>query len=564
MITFKKYLIETITINRNVYKDIYDDFINMAKVVRSKGLQKISYKTFPAKRFKIDLTGTTWEHLNALNPTIVVYYTMQRNESYMQNIDPVNKNNRENITNGVGYIVFDLKSPLYTIISIVEHEVSHFLQELEKVYRKGERIKKSLSTKGVKIGGLPSKRYVPTDITEHGQTLINYYDAFIKNEDNIYVRRAINIPAKDEKQALRTARVKLKREDHYGEYTDKYDTIIVKPSTTTASYATSHRVAHTNRPIEYYTDLTTLLRLLQFNYHNNPELKMSKSDYLNTFLKGQYDKLGKFYLLNLCTGVVEKLKNNTGNKQVTRYQVYDKGNNKVMKVVAKDEEGALKKAKKALGAKFSPDMTVREAQNISFYSYMIGKLANKFLNEDYKDVYQDVKKSIMEINASQKSPEELAKEKEKKNTLQAQNLPEGMKVFNFKGPVQIVSIDDWLVGFPDENAEHGKSHTEETESFLQSLGLKERENRNGNYVFNIPRNSKIIDRLFRKCRKYIDIYKDDKSEEGVFEYVKYVTGARELFNTINKSFRNADNRIPESVFEAWIGMPLVDPEFPNF
>ena len=554
---YNDILLETIRLDKNIYREIYEDFVRMIKLVKEKDIQKISYKTFPAKTFKLDLSGTAWEHLKSLNPTVMVYYSMAYNESFMINVDPFDKNNRLNIKNGVGFIVFDLKQPVYTLVSIVEHELSHVLQELEKVYRRGVKDRDSKAVD--RIGGLPSRRFVPKDITEHGYKIQRYFDGYIMGDNGQLVRKVINILATDEKQALKLAKAKISKMN-FGDYKDKVDSVVVKTSSImgTTAYSGGNRVNHTNRPIEYYPDVTTLLRLLQYNYHNNPDLNMKKSDYLNAFLTGQYDKLGKFYLLNMCTGIVEKLRNNTINKKVTRYQVYDKGNNKVMKVIAKDEASAIKKVKKALGNRYSNDMTVREAQNVSFYQYMIGKLTNRFLNEDYNEVYKEVRKSIDDINNSQKVKEQVKADKANKVS---DKLPKGMPVWDFREGLQIIPIDMDIVGFDTEDYAMNHSHSESTEDFLNTLGLRGRENRYGQYSYNIPRKSEVIDKIFRRCRKYIDKYsgKDDYSE-----YVQYVTGARGLFKALNDSLKEDRYSIPDSVFEEWIGLPAKDPDFPNY
>jgi len=212
-------------IPRHVYQDILDYYNESAKKVAENDIKRITDKTFPPKKFKIDLTGTRFEKLHELGDLYIVVTFSMKFDVYFHTHNKPTKNNKvmKNtlFISNTGNINLDFSAPTQTNIHYIEHEMLHFIQYLIQKYKKLKKYKTS------DIGGLPPKDVVPTGLNVDGEKV-----------------DAQGVPL------------------------------------------TGRQVYHTNRPVEFYPDLLSCIRQLQYEYYKHPrERRPSKEDYFNNFVK---------------------------------------------------------------------------------------------------------------------------------------------------------------------------------------------------------------------------------------------------------------------------------------
>jgi len=135
-----------------ILRPIKDYYIEIWKRNYALNIQRITEKNTPHRTFKIDFTGTTFEHLNKMHPAIEVILT-SGNEAWCS----------PEIDNGQGTIKLGLKRPASALYHTVEHEVYHYVQFLTQQYNKKYKNTES------EIGGLPSRKVVPDYKDIHGK-----------------------------------------------------------------------------------------------------------------------------------------------------------------------------------------------------------------------------------------------------------------------------------------------------------------------------------------------------------------------------------------------------------
>jgi len=146
---------------KKVYQHIIDDYFEVLKRVKSKKTKRMRIESFPAKVYELDFSGTNFEFLNHLDPndelfnispdwtpSIMVRYTKSGGSSYTSDYQDWGGNREKNREHMV-YIQIDLSDKIRKVVDTIEHEISHYVQDLIK-------IRKKLSN----IGGLPPKEII--------------------------------------------------------------------------------------------------------------------------------------------------------------------------------------------------------------------------------------------------------------------------------------------------------------------------------------------------------------------------------------------------------------------
>ena len=136
----------------NILRPIKDYYIEIWKRNYTLNIQRITERNTPSRIFPIDFTGTRFEHLNKLKPSVEVILT-SGNEAWC---DP-------EIKKGKGKIKLGLKRPAASLYHTVEHEMFHYVQFLIQDYNSRYKNQKS------EIGGLPSKKVMPDYKDVHGR-----------------------------------------------------------------------------------------------------------------------------------------------------------------------------------------------------------------------------------------------------------------------------------------------------------------------------------------------------------------------------------------------------------
>ena len=270
-------LLETISLPQHVFKDIEDQIIASYKKVHEQGIKRLSGKSFPDKDFPMDFSGTKWAFLNELNPHIVLINNNKFNDCFFTKTNPEDRRSGKNIKDGVGYVTISLNSNLTEILlQVTEHELIHYIQYLIVSYKIKKGLLPDIPIEQFEkyIGGIPPKRMLPTDVSMRGykvdklkKWLITTPDMH-KNDKAFSLRnRLIVIPANSAEEAISKAIMKV---PSLGRRTDllAYET------------AGTRRVEHIKRPIEYYTNLVTLVRRLQYMYYTYYS-DMTKKDFFS-------------------------------------------------------------------------------------------------------------------------------------------------------------------------------------------------------------------------------------------------------------------------------------------
>jgi hypothetical protein len=166
MVTFKKYVLlnEVFQVPYSIMQPILDYYYESYKKLYETGRTKITTKLFPEKNFKLDFTGTRFEFLNKMQPSVNIYFT-KGNYDYCglfsewdkNRVNTMDRSNTGNITINFACKFHDM------YYGTIEHEVLHYIQDLIKKYRKlkGE--------KDGNYGGLPSKKLIPAGMETHGR-----------------------------------------------------------------------------------------------------------------------------------------------------------------------------------------------------------------------------------------------------------------------------------------------------------------------------------------------------------------------------------------------------------
>jgi len=197
------------------------------------------------------------------------------------------------------------------------------------------------------------------------------------------------------------------------------------------------RTVHTLRPVEYYTDLLSVLRHLQHGYW-------------------------------------EKIKDMPNYKELLKSE-------KAKKDYFMDYYNRVKDTKKAGGA-----WIVGRFKSLpnNFFNYAFKILYDAFVNKDTNVDWDYIRSRKEEI-------EKKVAEKEAVTPFSFE-FEKGKPIFNS-------SNDQFELGPLDEHIEDGRSDFEN--ELLGELGLRETEDRWGDYIYRLPKNEGGVRRLFQKLRK---------------------------------------------------------------
>lgn len=233
-------------IPRKVYQPVLNAFFAAYEKYRMEDVKRVTSKNFPEEEYTLDFSGTRFEFLDKLEPKprIRVNYLSKNTGGGAYYI----RDDLNILRNNSGTIYLNLGNALKQAVSTVEHEVSHFVQDLiRKVkYLKKKEYGYDVRFSDIEIGGVPSRRIMPGGVDTHG-----YKDG--------------------------GARVR--------------------------------RVKHGHRPVEYYPDLLSAVRALESQYYekikNDPDyekLKNSessrKSFFVSDFLRSNNTRSLAVYVFN--------------------------------------------------------------------------------------------------------------------------------------------------------------------------------------------------------------------------------------------------------------------------
>lgn len=296
---FNKFLNDSQVLNeaifelpKSVFQNISNYILEIYKKVNTEKIKKINADIIPPKIFPLDFTGTRWEYLNIINPRVQIDFNNQKGETYFTRVD-LTKKNKENIKNGIGFINISFTEPISRIlVEALEHELLHFVQYAIVTYKikKGIIPDISISDYEKHIGGLPSKKFIPIDVSIAGYK--NVKKKWCITNPEINARREVlsvnnkilTITAPTAEKALAIAKAR------YSFIDQKYPNSFAKQAN-----VTTRRTAHTNRPIEYYTDLLTLIRQLQYAYYKIKETdsgkNLDKKMFFRDFLNGTFKNI---------------------------------------------------------------------------------------------------------------------------------------------------------------------------------------------------------------------------------------------------------------------------------
>jgi len=478
---------------QRVFADVLRHVANAYKQIEVKGLKRITDKSFPPRIFNLDFTGTNWEFLNETNPRVEVQFSFSDKSSYYQNVDPSGKN-PETIKTGKGYIVFLLKEDMInTLMSTIEHEISHFIQYDIVTYKikKGQLPDMPVSEYKDNIGGLPSKRYQSKSVDTSGyktKTDSWMFTTKALNQSNKVISysggKLLTIKAKTPEEAL------IKVKQAVPSISRSYPDAIAIPRH-------ARRVQHTARPVEYFPDLQTLLRTLQYFAQLNPTLSK------------------KQILLDVINRKPVPLTVN-GSRFLSR----------AIRILAN----------------FKSNL-----HNPKFYNHILAKLYNAFVNKDFKKDYDEIKNIIDQTN------KEIEQARQVKQKQDEHTYPLGLKEEDFTAiPYKFAPIDVWLTDLDDEN-------TDTTRTILDQLGLKPKYSKyydQENYI--IPMNYVAIKNLFRKFKNLIhssqnvgDKLGGVKDGESLSDFKIYVQASKEMFDLIRKHLRHYSGSQKELPIELW-------------
>jgi hypothetical protein len=495
-------LTEALEIPRHVFKELEDYIVEIAKKIGINDIKRLTQKSAPPKEFKIDFTGTRWEFLNVMNPRIKMYLSMGRNNTYYSNRDPVG-DDKDTIRSGKGYMMIDYTDGLQRIISeLLEHELAHFVQYSIQANENRKREGGSsgdrfANKKKPLIGGLPNARHLPKDLTVGGRKIKSGKTWQLHKFGNRVPFPTINgirswvLNAPDHNTAVRKAK------GYMGDKWTKDHKMVAQDQ----NHISNKRVEHTHRPIEYYTDMLSLIRVLQYNYHQEQIVGLesyTKKEYFQKFMSGQHDAFASRKQMDMA------------------YRVF-----KIFKSLPKP-----------------------------LYQQVLKRVYNIFVNKDVKKDFDEIKKILKDTE------EAIVKGKaDVKGKRVVKPIPFDLKVEDFKAPPLIETIYDLILTDLDDGNYDG------SREILSQLGIHEKwSEREGEDVYSIPMNWPKINKLFTKLDKMIkeakttneksDYYKGD---DRVPWSILYEKAAVELFSLIHYHLDyETGKRLPKKLLFHWI------------
>lgn len=479
---------------QRVFSDILRHVATAYKELEVKGIKRITDKSFPPKIFNLDFTGTTWEFLNELKPRVEIQFSSSSNSSYYLNSDPREKS-PETIKDSKGYIVFLLKENMVdTLVSTIEHELSHFIQYAIVTYKikKGFLSDMPISEYKNHIGGLPSKRYQSQHVDTSGyKTKTNIWSITTKtlNKMNKVLSyssgKIVTAKGKTPEEAIANIKITIPRIGR------DYPDLMAIPHH-------ARRVQHTARPVEYFPDLQTLLRTLQYFAQLNPTL----------------DK-----------------------KQILMDAINDKP-----ALMSLNGVRHFSRAKRIL-SNFKSTL-----HNPKFYKHILSKLYNAFVNKDFKKDYDEIKNIIDQTNKEI----EQAKQKRAEQKYDMELTEDDFTAVPFK----IAPLDMWLTDLDDENTDTTRTILSQLGLKPKYSKVYDEES------YTIPMNYATIRNLFKRFKNLIQSSQSTgdrlggiKNEQPVSDRQIYIDASKEMFDQIRKylkHYSNSQKELPIELWKKWI------------
>lgn len=156
----------------SVLRNLLDDYYEIWRVVQSKKTKRITTQSFPIKDYDLDFSGTRFEFLNNLNPkpSIRVRYS-KGGDSYFSLLPDIEHKTTPDYLKNRGFMHISLQDPYRVVIDILEHEVLHYIQDyIQKYIRIKQGAKEPIffnQNKSSK-GGLPPKKIIDDRYTISG------------------------------------------------------------------------------------------------------------------------------------------------------------------------------------------------------------------------------------------------------------------------------------------------------------------------------------------------------------------------------------------------------------
>jgi hypothetical protein len=151
---------------QKVYDEILKDYYEVWKKVHTEGRKLMREETFPVKKYELDFSGTSFDFLNELDPkpSVIVKFSLS-DKSFFDLLSPP-----ANYPKNIGFMQIDLKSPKRVVIDLIEHELSHYVQDYIQKYRRIKRGGQNVNVYSPKmpIGGLPPKSMIDSEYTTQG------------------------------------------------------------------------------------------------------------------------------------------------------------------------------------------------------------------------------------------------------------------------------------------------------------------------------------------------------------------------------------------------------------
>lgn len=164
---FNKVSDRYLKIPREAYQEIRDYYVDVISRMRNinkdpKTIYDILSKY--TKVFKFNLTGTKYEFLNHLKPTLKVYFTYADKISRAYYIDYDVTTGKETLLSkhmGNIYLGIEFDTQREMLLHTIEHEVMHYIQELIGLHKKSKGLEYS-------IGGIQPRKAQPMNIDYNG------------------------------------------------------------------------------------------------------------------------------------------------------------------------------------------------------------------------------------------------------------------------------------------------------------------------------------------------------------------------------------------------------------
>lgn len=495
---------EALGVPRKTFAEVTNYIIEMYKKKQVEGVERVTLQKFPPKTFPLDFTGTNYEHLNVINPKVVISFSASGSCFFLET-DP-NKINTQNILDGVGYINISFATILrYILTEVLEHEFFHFIQYATVTYKiKTNQIPRIPLLHFQKyIGGLPSQNVIPKDVTISGKRIdkgMIWAFAVNPTSSGRYLqanKKTITLPAKTKEGALELLYTK------YPSARTSYPPEKITPLDGSALKG-SRRVEHTTRPVEYYSDLLSAIRAMQYAHDTRFPL-IDKQTFFKAFLQDTLPSVLQIPSLVHAHSTLDSFRNNTKRKLV--------------------------------------------AGNKSLYKTVLQKLYAGFMNEDTQRTSDDIKNTI------QKYDDEMSEWRRQRANMREEPKELGVVENDFLArSLWLMRLEDWLVDLDDNN-------TDTTEEVLRDLGIEEKTSTHSEPHYIVPMGYNSVKRIFKKFKKLIQNASDEPDpsymQDGtpISEKRIYMMASKDLFTRIQEHLERysaTSKKIPDELYDLWL------------